>query len=613
MENISLDSLLVQLKNIFGLNGFREGQLEAIRSILSGKDTLVLFPTGGGKSLTYQLPAVMSTNKTCIVISPLISLMKDQVDALGATGVSATFINSSQDELDQMRSTSRLITGKIRLLYISPEKALSDYFLKIFSQIQISFIAVDEAHCISQWGHDFRQEYRSLTKIRDACGKNIPVIAVTATATERVISDIWETLKMNDPVVIKRSFYRKNLSFKVEFPDNEAEKESLLEKYLEKHRMNNKNSGKAIIYCSTRARVDEVFQKLKNSGFKAGKYHAGRSATARENMQNSYFSGKVNILVATNAFGMGVDHPDIRLVVHYQTPSSLEHYFQEAGRAGRDGENSECVLFFRNADLSTQRFILQKGSHNEKNMKLLSVIKEYSLTTECRQNFLCSYFGESLQECGHCDNCRDSHSNSKRDFLFGKEEALRSKKLEKASHKFTTDELEVIKNLFSDYRGVFGKNILSAILKGKKTKDILRRKLERSHHHGALKNIPEESILFLFETMLEKKELRIAGKKYPKLFLTEFPPEEKIKNPRSEKKSSVGKEASQILKELKNFRDREARRLKWKKYMVFQNAVLKRISDLKPANKSELLNIKGVGSSKTDKFGDGILKILEKF
>ncbi|MBE7411866.1 MAG: ATP-dependent DNA helicase [Leptospiraceae bacterium] len=610
MEKFSLDSLQVSLEKIFGLKEFREGQLEAIRCILSGKDTLVLFPTGGGKSITYQLPAAISEDKTCIVISPLISLMKDQVDALSAIGIPSTFINSSQDELEQMRSISRFVTGKLKLVYVSPEKATSEYFLKIVSQISVSFIAIDEAHCISQWGHDFRKEYRDLLKLRKVCGEKIPVIAVTATATERVISDICESLKMQDPKIVKRSFYRKNLSFKVEFTESERDKEIHLEEILIKHNFNNKNSGKAIIYCATRVQVDGVYEKLKNSGFRVGKYHAGRSATARENMQNSYFTGKVNILIATNAFGMGVDYPDIRLVVHYQTPSSLEHYFQESGRAGRDGKNSECVLFFQNKDVSTQRFILQKGSHNSRNLELLTKMKEYSFTSICRQKFLCNYFGEALDKCDSCDNCKNKKSNYKRDLLIEKEEFIRNEKLKKSSHEFTNEEIEIILNLFEFYPGFYGKNILCQILRGKKTKDILKRKLEKSELYGKLKNIPDESILLLFEKMLEKNELKVAGKKYPKLYHIKFPPIDKSS---LIKKTSVPKKSATLLKELKNYRDREARRLKWKKYMVFQNAVLKRISEQKPENKVELLNIKGVGNSKAEKFGEGILSILEKF
>ncbi len=617
------------LQKRFQLDEFRPGQAEAVAAVLEGRDTFVLMPTGGGKSLIYQLPAVMTETGVTLVVSPLIALMKDQADSLKALGIEAEYCNSSQDELDQMRAISRAVTGKIRLLYISPERAMSASFLSLVPRMNVNYIAVDEAHCISQWGHDFRPEYRELHRLREAAGGKVPIIALTATATERIVQDVIRVLGLRSPVLVRRSFFRPNLTYRVEYPRSEAEKQALLVGLLEKGNFRALGSGKCIVYCSTRSRVDALTDFLNSRGFKAGHYHAGKSSQKRVKVQDSYSAGRVNILVATNAFGMGMDQPDVRMVIHYQVPASIEAYYQESGRAGRDGRTSDCVLFYHNADFVTQGFIIGKEGNQKAGGPLLEKMRAYGLQSECRQKTLCAYFGETIVPCGKCDRCAPSEGKNNRhaEYLEA-ESAKKENKAAKRSHRFTDEENASISGVLREFPAKFGKKILAGILRGARTRDILKYKLDRSQFYGSLKNLAEEAIIGRFEDGILQGEIKIAGTKYPKIFLAGSPPTKTRPKPadslprgrENETGNSGPARAAKgtrdvspdevLLKKLKSFRDREARRLKWKSYMVFQNGVLARIAQEKPVTTTELASVKGVGAAKVEKFGGEILRII---
>ncbi|HIG93997.1 MAG: ATP-dependent DNA helicase RecQ [archaeon GW2011_AR13] len=391
------------LKRYFGYDEFRYPQEEIIKSVLEKKDVFAILPTGGGKSLCYQIPALKLKGIT-LVISPLIALMKDQVDNLKSKGIPAEFINSSLaiDELAEIQF--RILTGEIKMLYIAPERLALESFRNFLKSANISLIAIDEAHCISEWGHDFRPSYRELKNLRETF-PNISIIALTATATPKIQNDICKQLSLIDPKIFISSFDRKNLSFIIIKKRDAFPK---LVDLLRKH-----EEGSSIIYCFSRNEVEKISGKLNAKGFNVLAYHAGLNSNIRKFHQEQFIQNKVKIVVATIAFGMGIDKPDVRLVVHYSFPKTMEGYYQEIGRAGRDGLESDCVLFYSKSDLYKHEFFIDKiddEQMKENAKKKLDVVIGYCNTNKCRRRFLLNYFGEKFLEdnCKGCDNCLNS-------------------------------------------------------------------------------------------------------------------------------------------------------------------------------------------------------------
>ncbi|HMV77292.1 MAG TPA: ATP-dependent DNA helicase RecQ [Leptospiraceae bacterium] len=600
MQSIQNPELI--MKKHFGYDRFRPFQKEAVQTVTRGKDCVCIFPTGAGKSLIYQLASLIFPEGVTVVISPLISLMEDQISSLKSAGIPAERCHSGMDELEQKKAVSLAVQGKIRLFYVSPERILSSYFHSILNKMNINLIAVDEAHCISAWGQDFRPEYSELHRLRGKIisGQRPPILALTATASASVMKDISSDLELKNPEIFKSSFFRKNLHIKIECPENESEKEQMLISAL-----NQKKKGKAVVYCSTRDKVDSVMKFLKENGLNSSAYHAGRKAIDRERTQNRFASGKSDIIVATNAFGMGIDDPDIRTVIHYQIPGSIEDYYQEIGRAGRDGSDSDCILFFENRDSTVRFFLNRKTKNRERKDLLFEEMRRFALSSsECRFKSVCRYFGEEIEDCGNCDVCTGTVSTEKPLQIRERLDAVKEIREKNRSFELSFEEKNYIINTVRNHSGKLGKKLAALVLRGSRSKDILKRKLEKSEHFSALKHIPEEAILRCMEELIGLGKIRVAGKKYPRLC--------------SPESSSVRKPAEKtnvpppLFRQLKNFRDAEARKRKWKKFMVFQNIVLKRISEEKPETMDDLMNIKGMGENKCREWGEKILSLVKK-
>lgn len=590
-----LEKALELLKKYYGYESFREGQEEIINNILSKRDVLAIMPTGGGKSLCYQLPALM-LDGTAIVISPLISLMKDQVDTLRQMGMEAAFINSTLSVAELRNIIYEAERGKYKLLYVAPERLESEGFTEMLKNIKISMIAVDEAHCVSQWGHDFRTSYLKIKEIRHMTGQNLVVSAFTATATAQVKEDIINLIELKNHFELITGFDRENLKFEVirinkKFP--------FVLKYVEE------NKGKpGIIYCITRKITDEVCARLIAAGHKAVKYHAGLNDRERASNQDDFLYDNADVMVATNAFGMGIDKSNIRYVIHYNMPKNIESYYQEAGRAGRDGESSDCILLFSPSDIVMNNFLIESSfnfSSKSKEYEKLRDMTNYCNTDKCLRKFLISYFDEKYEKeyCGNCSSCLSTVE--KNDIT-----------------------LEAQKILSCIYRmgERFGSNSVIDVLKGSSNQKIKAMKFHELTTYGLMKEYDKDTLKEIISVLVSEGFLSVSGGKYPVLKITQSGNmvlrgkcSVEIKKVFAKSKSAAEtlpfeKDLFDILKSL---RKEIADKLKVPPFVVFSDASLKDMCIKYPLTDEEFLNVSGVGDVKAERYGKEFIRAITDY
>ncbi len=599
------------LKKFFGFNGFKGTQEKIIKNLLSGRDTFVIMPTGGGKSLCYQLPAIVSEG-TAIVVSPLIALMKNQVDAIrgfsNESGI-AHFLNSSLNKSDTAQVKKDVLSGKTKLLYIAPETLTKEDNISFFKEFKISFFAIDEAHCISEWGHDFRPEYRRLRPIIEAVG-NVPVIALTATATPKVQQDIQKNLGMLEADLYKSSFNRDNLYYDIRAKQN-VNKEII--KYVKN------NSGKSgIIYCLSRKKVEEVANELKANGIKAAPYHAGLDSKERGLTQDMFLMEDLHVIVATIAFGMGIDKPDVRFVIHHDIPKSLEGYYQETGRAGRDGGEGNCVTFYSHDDiLKLEKFMKDKPvAEQEIGKQMLSETSSFAESNSCRRKFLLHYFGEEFDEskCNEmCDNCR--HPKEKFEAKEDLELALECVLEIKEKHKIK-DVINVLMGILTATAKTYKQNILETWGKGidhDKDDKFWMSILRQAVVNGFLsKDIENYGLLKITE------KGRGFLKKPVSLKFTRDNHFSKTNNAFGDDTFSDGKVGSGASDEvlfslLKDLVKKTAKSKNLPPYVIFQEPSLEEMSIQYPINMEEMTKISGVGSGKAAKFGKPFIELIKSY
>lgn len=578
------------LKKYFGYDEFRPGQREIIQKVMEHEDVLGIMPTGSGKSVCYQLPALMLDGLT-IVVSPLISLMKDQVDAANQLGIAATFINSSLNGYETARRFQELEQREIQLLYVAPERFIMPDFIRSMQHWNVQLLAIDEAHCISQWGHDFRPSYLQMAEKLNELIQRPIIVALTATATIAVAEDIKRLLKIPVKNHIQTGFARENLRLQV---IKDQKKEQYLVEYL---RMNQKQSG--IIYAATRKEVDRIYHLLKKFGFNAGRYHGGMSERERTKMQEAFLYDRVELLVATNAFGMGINKSNIRFVIHYQIPGSLEAYYQEAGRAGRDGLLSDAILLFAPQDIQIQKFFIQQSqredSQKQKEYEKLKAMTEYVYIEDCLQQYILAYFGEDGVPCERCGNCLDD-----RELIDVTKE--------------TQMVLSCIKRMGENY----GKQMLMKVLAGSKEQKVKNFGFDRLSTYGLLKKYAQKDILQLIEFLISGGYLLSVSGEYPVLKVTEsgiavLTGKKQVFKKEPKKVFQLSDEAADSLFEaLRELRTDLASEAGVPPYVVFSDSTLKEMSQQRPQNRLAFLQIKGVGQSKLDKYGEAFLAVIKE-
>lgn len=609
---MGIDSELIhaKLKEFFGFSSFKGEQEQIISNLLQGNDSFVIMPTGGGKSLCYQLPALLMEG-TAIVISPLIALMKNQVDAIrgfvaGNEGI-AHFLNSSLTKAQIAEVTEDLTSGVTKLLYVAPESLTKEENIAILRQIRISFFAVDEAHCISDWGHDFRPEYRKIRPIVDEIGR-APIIALTATATPKVQNDILKNLGIMDAHVFKSSFNRPNLYYEVR---DKIDQDKDIIKYIKQH------PGKSgIIYCLSRKKVEELAQVLVINGIRAVPYHAGLDAKVRAENQDKFLMEEVDVIVATIAFGMGIDKPDVRFVIHYDVPRSLEGYYQETGRAGRDGREGVCIAYYSYKDIrKLDKFLMSKPvSEQEIGRQLLMEIEAYAESGDCRRKLLLSYFGEDYTQdnCGACDNCL----SPKPRFDARKEMAMvillvnslpEHFKVEHLANVLTGIATAMIKSYNHDKLPMFGAGSDHPVRFWEMVihQGIIRHFLKRNIDSYGLVSVTDEGLAFA----AAPTELMLAADRS----FSEGNADDDDDDDAPVPAKGAGGGDMQLLSMLKDLRRDEGKRLHLQPWIIFSDSSLEDMSIMYPETFDELIKCQGVGEGKAKKYGKPFLELITRY
>jgi ATP-dependent DNA helicase RecQ len=623
------DSVQPALRDVFGHSSLRPAQQSAISALLDGKDVVLLLPTGGGKSLCYQLPAVVlgrAGQGPTLVVSPLVALMEDQVARLRSLGVRASALHRATPSRDRSRIMSTL--GEHELLYVAPErlsserasnKAASARFIQALYQARTARVAIDEAHCISEWGHDFRPDYQALGLLKEELG--LPTIAVTATATPTVLGEISRALGLVEPVVVRTPFHRDNLALAVEHHrGDQARTKRLMELLREEGLGEDADAGRVVVYAATRARTTSVAKALRKAGFAATHYHGGRTIGARATAQKGFEAGKHAVMVATTAFGMGIDHPDVRMVVHVQSPGTLEAYAQQSGRAGRDGQPARCVLLYGPGDAATQARLRGDRPYPGA-LEGWKALQDYAFGDSCRMGTLARRFGdEGTKGCGRCDVCEAADTVSARVEEVRSEGAARAAAAADKRERDTAVELDdtqkaEIVRFVEGLRKPLGKRLVAAGLRGGRSKPVVRWKLPDNPLFGALKGVPEAAVIRAIEGLLAAGQLAARGKKYPTLWI----PQKRVRaaggsKPRAEGGSQhSGTHRSGTLRSaLRDLRKREARRRRWKPYQVFPDKTLEAILEKRPATVAELMELPGIGPARIAKFSEAILTLVRR-
>lgn len=584
-----MDRALDILKQYYGYSSFRDGQEEIIREILNGNDVLTIMPTGGGKSICYQVPALILDGIT-LVISPLISLMKDQVDNINNLGINSAYINSSLSNVEINNILDEAARNEIKILYVAPERLESQAFLELISSINISMVAIDEAHCVSQWGHDFRSSYRRISRVISILRKRPIVTAFTATATSEVREDIIKLLELNNPKVFISGFDRKNLKITIEKGVN---KKNYILDYI-----NNNRNESGIIYASTRKEVDSLYELLTSKGLQVEKYHAGLSDEYRKQAQESFIYDKCNIIIATNAFGMGIDKSNVRYVIHYNMPKNIEGYYQEIGRAGRDGEESECIMLFSPGDVQTQKYIIETATENsmrkENELSKLQTMINLVYTQDCYRKFILNYFGEAYDDkCNNCSNCE-------------------------APGELVDKSVDAQKVISCVYRmnQRFGIGMVVDVLRGSKNKKVYELRFDELSTYGIVKNYTKDTLTEFINMLISHGFLNYKGE-YPVLTLNQLSMEI-VKGERKVfvKEQVVKKikiEENELFTILKELRMDISREEKIPPYMIFGDATLKELSNRMPITKEQFLDISGVGNSKLNKYGEKFMSKIKEY
>ncbi|RIV28691.1 DNA helicase RecQ [Alicyclobacillaceae bacterium I2511] len=584
-----MQQALALLKHYYGYEQFRPGQKRIISSIVDKRDTVGIMPTGGGKSICYQIPALMQESLS-LVVSPLISLMKDQVSMLNNLGIEATFINSSLTEAQTRQRLQEATQGRYRLLYVAPERLESEAFVASMRVASLAMVAVDEAHCVSQWGHDFRPSYRAISPFLRQLDVRPVVAAFTATATPEVVRDISEQLSLCEPETVITGFNRENLNFSVIL---EQDKTNFVMQFLKDH---SRQSG--IIFAATRKEVDRLQQLLSQQGYAVGRYHAGMPDEDRNETQERFQYDDLQVMVATNAFGMGIDKSNVRFVIHYNMPKNLESYYQEAGRAGRDGDAAECILLFDGQDIRIQKFLIDQSQASPDwqahEYQKLQAMVGYCRTTRCLKEYILHYFGEELTDpCNSCSNCRGNFDL-----------------------KDITVMAQQILSCVYRVRERYGVTVIAAILKGSHEKRVLASGFHRLPTYGLMKARPQKEIVGYIQTLLADGYLQLSNGEYPVLHLQpsaigvlrgEIQVFQKVVQ--TQQARSVDGPLFERLRVLrKQISDRDG----VPPYVIFPDSTLRELVATHPATLDEMLSIKGVGVVKLERYGAAFLAVLRE-